>query len=292
MNKIILSKKLAIIFIIYFIFSINIVNSQESQWTSGTGVCEFGLFTTKMQARNTALEEARLSAIYKIAGVHIKEEIIDIMAQSKVNLKNEKVLNLFSSFSRSTSYGIIVDERKPYIFDDLIKENGVDKYKIVLEVKVKIPKEKPDPKFLLKLRTNSADYFEGDKIEIFAKANEVCNLHLFLIQSGFPDFVVQVLIPNNFNDGKLKKPYREYKFPEKGWFEAKIFSGASISPEIIYGVAIKEGYDLESNLSFNKKNSSTNLIEFSVVELSKQLSRIPLNQRTDASVPITIIKKE
>jgi hypothetical protein len=268
------------------IFYPSIVHAGETIEITVSGEAVADDTRTIEDVKNEAIGKARSAAIEQVAGIKIQSETI---------LRD---FNMQSSFVAALSTGHIVEEKiKKWDVQAVKKDDNsapVLIYKVILDAKVALEREKIDPSFKIYTSINRTVFKEGDDVLLTVKTTEDCYLTIFAVTQ---DNKVFLLLPNKYNKNNLIRKDKVFVYPSGNdisrgvCLKAGLLPGNNKAKEMIRVIAtkkpinfsphvFKEGIGLESF----KGNTAT------LNELIKELVMIPTNERTDAFVAYEIVR--
>jgi len=192
---------------------------------------------TPEEAEEQAIYNACRDAIQYYSGVEIMERTLDIQAASQ----KEIILDHFSSLSKQTTTGIILEKQ---IIHNKIVTDGVNLVKVVV-LKVKVGKQKGvrDPYFNVTAQLNDDTFKEDEKLEITVQSSKDCYITVLNICS---DDAVYVLFPNRYRDNNFLKAGEIFKLPNEDdkrmelSFPLKLREGQDKDVEMIKILATKK----------------------------------------------------
>jgi len=275
------------VFIIVFCPTLFFVRGLDGQsigtWIQSSGETIIQNMTPE-QAKNLVRQKARLDAVEKVCGVHIRSETM------------VKDFTLIGDFLRSVSYGHVVEEKDVQWSVETIPSARTDEPpQILLKVRLwanVVPETgAPDPYFKIDLKLNRTFFQPGDEILVQIMPTTDCYVTVFDLAGNDS---VYFLFPNRFQKDFPLEEKVVLEIPEKKLREAGVRllaenrNGILQENRMIYAVATKKKLIFLYDTDQPESSALTTINKMSVFNLARRLSEIPVNERTDALVFYTV----
>ena len=271
--------------LILSLFNASLAHADSKQWEIGEAYVSLAA-RTQEEAREEAKQRAIKEAIEKVAGVHIRSELI-----VQADMESQQILEHINSLSYAHCIGHEILEEKPVID---AKSNQTSYY-VRVRARIAIDKEKGDPGFCIKANLNRTVFQEMDEMSIQVRPTLDCYVTIFNI---LPGGKASVIFPNRYHPSGLVRKGEVFIFPgqedlERGInLRAMVLTGSNRSFERMLIIATLDDEDLiESDFAeaiygqFNEKETSLEDLVF------KKLIRIDPARRTTAVVPFEVRSK-
>jgi hypothetical protein len=234
-------------------------------------------------AKERAIQKACKRAIEYYSGIEISGRVIDLKAE----YQNEILLNNFSSLTKLTTQGIILEKE---ILADEIISNGNQLQKVVT-IKVKVDKQKgeKDPAFEISPELNREYFKDGEEMELFVKSSKDCYLTILNICSNDS---VYVIFPNEYRKDNFIKSGETFLLPNSNDKEIGLYFPVNLLPnknddiEMIKVIATKQKIDFSSIYSF----SAYGTYQSTLKDLQSWLLKIPRNEIEEIDLQYFIYK--
>ena len=283
-------KMVVFIFLFFTIYSFCFASDKKIRYEIVEGRNNLSGITQE-EARLKALNSARAEAIRIVAGTQLRSETFGLDVEIS-SLKTNDIFSVFQVFNRSFSSGRVVEEE--------ILEEGIVSitdepgkppiyiYRVKLRAGVKLEKGKIDPGFKLELSLNKNSFKDGDAMQITLKSSKDCYFNVFNVLA---DETLAVLYPNSRMKDNFLPAATEIRLPSPGTkLRVGLLPGMERTTEMIFVIATKEKIDFAEGELVKQPCKIISSYHAGILELSRWLANIPLDQRTEASVQYVIKK--
>ena len=166
---------------------------------------------TPEEARAKALEAARGEAIACAVGIDVRN-----LEYRAIEEGGESFRDVFLSFSRQTSFGQVVDQRRPEWSECKIpipdRSLPITVYQARMEVKVERQEGRPDPGFVVEVTPNKERFIDGERMQLEITATRPCHVTVFNITAA--DTVV-VILPHEYRPASHVEPGDTLRMPDE-----------------------------------------------------------------------------
>jgi len=266
----------------------SIVFSAECNWVEATGEAVVENITPD-EARQTAINRARISAIESKTGVRVHGSTI------------VKDYQLLADMVQTLSQGYITDEKiikwEQGLFQESQDKAPLTTYKVQLSACVAGVGEK-DPYFKVDAKLNKPVFIEGDEAIITVKTSRDAYLHIFNLTA---DDRISPIAPSTTLPIIPIKANKEFKFPPEGFgLLMSVIKDKKRSSECFIIVATKEPYDFMglANSPLTKGTPSPLAGEgrvrgksMTVPEFYKNIIKIPSNAKAEEMLVYEVVAK-
>ena len=263
--------------LIFILFSVSLclcgklAFASDCNWVEATGEAAVENITPD-EARQTAINRARISAIESKTGVRVHGSTM------------VKDYQLLADMVQTLSQGYIIDEKiikwEQELFQESQDKAPLTTYKVKLSACVAGVGEK-DPYFKIDAKLNKPVFIEGDEAEITIKANRNSYINIFNLTA---DDRVSLIAPSVTLPIIPVKANKEFKFPPEGFgLLMSVIKDKKRSSECFIIVATKEPYDF---IGMNKKTESMTVPEF-----YKNIIKIPSNAKAEEMLVYEVVAK-
>jgi len=271
----------------------SIVFSAECDWVESTGEAVVENITPD-EARQTAINRARISAIESKTGVRVHGSTI------------VKDYQLLADMVQTLSQGYITDEKiikwEQGLFQESQDKAPLTTYKVQLSACVAGVGEK-DPYFKIDAKLNKPVFIEGDEAVITVKTSRDAYLHIFNLTA---DDRISPIAPSTTLPIIPIKANKEFKFPPEGFgLLMSVIKDKKRSSECFIIVATKEPYDFIglTNSPLTKGTPSPLAGEdrvrgedvrgksMTVPEFYKNIIKIPSNAKAEEMLVYEVVAK-
>ena len=267
-------------------FLLNLSFASECNWVEATGEAVVENITPD-EARQTAINRARISAIESKTGVRVHGSTI------------VKDYQLLADMVQTLSQGYITDEKiikwEQGLFQESQDKAPLTTYKVQLSACVAGVGEK-DPYFKVDAKLNKPVFIEGDEAIITVKTSRDAYLHIFNLTA---DDRISPIAPSTTLPIIPIKANKEFKFPPEGFgLLMSVIKDKKRSSECFIIVATKEPYDF---IGFAKTSSSPPLEggdkgvvraeSMTVPEFYRNIIKIPSNAKAEEMLVYEVVAK-
>lgn len=166
---------------------------------------------TPEEARGKALEVARGEAIACAVGIDVHSLDYRAIEEGGASFRD-----VFLSFSRQTSSGRVVDQRRPQWSECKIPIPGqslpITVYQARIEVKVARQEGRPDPGFAVQVTPNKEKFTDGERMQLEITATRSC--HVTVLNITAADTVV-VILPHEYRPASYVEPGDTLRMPDE-----------------------------------------------------------------------------
>jgi len=245
--------------------------ASDCNWVEATGEAAVENITPD-EARQTAINRARISAIESKTGVRVHGSTM------------VKDYQLLADMVQTLSQGYIIDEKiikwEQELFQESQDKAPLTTYKVKLSACVAGVGEK-DPYFKIDAKLNKPVFIEGDEAEITIKANRNSYINIFNLTA---DDRVSLIAPSVTLPIIPVKANKEFKFPPEGFgLLMSVIKDKKRSSECFIIVATKEPYDF---IGMNKKTEGLTVPEF-----YRNIIKIPSNAKAEEMLVYEVVAK-
>ena len=269
-------------------FLLNLSFASECNWVESTGEAVVENITPD-EARQTAINRARISAIESKTGVRVHGSTI------------VKDYQLLADMVQTLSQGYITDEKiikwEQGLFQESQDKAPLTTYKVQLSACVAGVGEK-DPYFKVDAKLNKPVFIEGDEAVITVKTSRDAYLHIFNLTA---DDRISPIAPSATLPIIPIKANKEFKFPPEGFgLLMSVIKDKKRSSECFIIVATKEPYDFMglANSPLTKGTPSPLAGEgrvrgksMTVPEFYKNIIKIPSNAKAEEMLVYEVVAK-
>src|SRR3990172_1240780 len=264
----------------------SIVFSAECDWVESTGEAVVENITPD-EARQTAINRARISAIESKTGVRVHGSTI------------VKDYQLLADMVQTLSQGYITDEKiikwEQGLFQESQDKAPLTTYKVQLSACVAGVGEK-DPYFKIDAKLNKPVFIEGEEATMTIKTSRDAYLHIFNLTA---DDRISPIAPSITLPIIPIKANKEFKFPPEGFgLLISVIKDKKRSSECFIILATKEPFDF---IGFAKTSSSPPLEggdkgvvraeSMTVPEFYKTIIKIPSNAKAEEMLVYEVVAK-
>jgi hypothetical protein len=216
---------------VYFAFAAS-VHAADCKWIDTVGEAAVENITPE-EARQTALNRARIKAVETVSGLHVQGSSL------------VKDVTLITDFIRTLSMGYVLEEKIVGWNSRTVQEKPeappVTLYKVSMRSCVAAARL-GDPYFRVRGEISRPVYVTGEEAVIKASCTKTCYLTILNLTA---DNKMKVLMPNTFEPAAHLAPDESYTFPQKGLsLEMSLLQGHKKDTEAFYLVATKEALNL------------------------------------------------
>src|SRR3990172_9105132 len=260
--------------------------ASECNWVESTGEAAVENITPD-EARQTAINRARISAIESKTGVRVHGSTM------------VKDYQLLADMVQTLSQGYITDEKiikwEQGLFQESQDKAPLTTYKVQLSACVAGVGEK-DPYFKIDAKLNKPIFIEGDEAIITVKTSRDAYLHIFNLTA---DDRISPIAPSTTLPIIPIKANKEFKFPPEGFgLLMSVIKDKQRSSECFIIVATKEPFDF---IGFAKTSSSPPLEggdkgvvraeSMTVPEFYKNIIKNPSNSKAEEMLVYEVVAK-
>jgi len=238
---------------------------------------------TPEQARQRAIQQARLNSIERQCGVNLQAETM------------VKDFVLSGDFVHSVSYGQVISEKlvKEWVEIDQPAIDQPPHLTYVVEIKIEVLCEfgQPDPSFRITLKANKSTFVTGEEMILNISATQDCYLTVINYSA---DDKIYFLVPSKiFIENKLTANVPQ-ELPsalmrQQGvHFRMNTMPGQSQSSEVIQVIATKRKINFLDELENENGYAMLPTVSIAGTNLARWLSTIPVSERADAQMVIEI----
>src|SRR3989338_4995185 len=255
----------------------SIVFSAECDWVESTGEAVVENITPD-EARQTAINRARISAIESKTGVRVHGSTI------------VKDYQLLADMVQTLSQGYITDEKiikwEQGLFQESQDKAPLTTYKVQLSACVAGVGEK-DPYFKVDAKLNKPVFIEGDEAVITVKTSRDAYLHIFNLTA---DDRISPIAPSTTLPIIPIKANKEFKFPPEGFgLLMSVIKDKKRSSECFIILATKEPYDFISSPLVGEGRVRGG--GMTVPEFYKNIIKIPSNAKAEEMLVYEVVAK-
>jgi hypothetical protein len=259
-------------------------NEIQPRWVKATGV---GFAKEPNKAFDDAINKARANALKEL-GITIKAGEYRQKTED-----NESLVDFYSSFSESSTRGLIIEEKivnktKP----EIVQLEGSDEYltKVQVDIEALVAPQviDPDPTYKVEVFTERIVYNEMEPVQFRIFATKDGYLTIFNIKND----TLNVIFPNQMlKDNFVKGGDTIYFPPKKSKLRLRLLTspGQARSDEMFIAILTKENIPFdEGKLVENSK------VKFKQAQLSayaKWLYQISPDRRTSDIKVLSVVKK-
>ena len=263
-------------------FLLNLSFASECNWVEATGEAVVENITPD-EARQTAINRARISAIESKTGVRVHGSTI------------VKDYQLLADMVQTLSQGYITDEKiikwEQGLFQESQDKAPLTTYKVQLSACVAGVGEK-DPYFKVDAKLNKPVFIEGDEAVITVKTSRDAYLHIFNLTA---DDRISPIAPSTTLPIIPVKANKEFKFPPEGFgLLMSVIKDKKRSSECFIIVATKEPYDFISSPLAGEdrvRGEDVRGKSMTVPEFYKNIIKIPSNPKAEEMLVYEVVAK-
>ena len=260
------------------------------QWIETTGEAAVENITPE-EARQLALNRARIKAIEGVSDVHVHAITL---------VKN---LSLAADFIQTLSSGYVLGEKDIEWSSKAYQEKKDSLPLTIYTVKLKscvAPTKTGDPYFKIKGELNRLVFIAGEDAKIKATCTKDCYLTIINLTA---DDKAKVLLPNEYEPSPLIRGGETYNFPAGGLgLEMYPLAGHKKDSEVFILIATKERFDLllktpssQSSVAkgFNLDNETDRKLGKDILpkDLYTALLSIPADNRAEEILAYEVVTK-
>lgn len=217
--------------LVYFTLAVP-VYAADCKWIDTVGEAAVEN-TTPEEARQTALNRARIKAVESASGLHVQGNSL------------VKDFTLISEFIQAMSMGYVLEEKIVGWKSRTVQENPqsspVTLYKVTMKSCVAAARP-GDPYFKVRGELSRPIYVTGEEAVIKASCSKACYLTILNLTA---DNKMKVLMPNSVESTARLLPGESFTFPPKGLsLEMSPLHGHKKDTEAFYLVATTEAMNL------------------------------------------------
>ncbi len=249
---------------------------------------------TPEEAKTKALEAARGEAIAFAVGRVIRN--LDYRALEEAG---ESFRDVFLSFSRQTSSGKVVDERRPEWSECKIPTSGrslpITVYRARIEVKVARQEGRPDPGFAVEVTPNKERFIDGEGMQLEITATRPC--HVTVLNITAADTVV-VILPHEHRPASYVEPGDTLRVPdehEKAMgisYPVTVPEGRRQATERVLVIATRTEPSLGVGWRNTAHHNQVPTRKAALVHMMRWLVQVPREEWTEADVVYQVRAKE
>jgi hypothetical protein len=182
------------------------LHAQEKKVVEGVGRIQISEDMTMSQAKERALQEARLDALRKAGVAEIVSETSALFQESTL----EKTDQLFSSIIQVDMRGEVADIK--VLREEKKAEYGQWFQEVVIEATVYLHAESPDPNFRAEVSGVREVYYSGDALTFDAYPFHDAYLRVFVVSAER----AELLFPNAWEKNHALTAGKKQTFPPSG----------------------------------------------------------------------------
>ena len=247
---------------------------------------------TPEEARDKALQAARGEAIASAVGIDVRN--LDYRALEE---GGESFRDVFLSFSRQTSSGQVVDERRPEWTECKIPIPGqplpITVYQARIEVKVARQEGRPDPGFAVEVTPNKETFTDGERMQLEITATRPC--HVTVLNITAADTAV-VILPHEHRPASYVGPGDTLRVPDEDEkamgisYPVTVPEGRTQAAERILVIATRTERPLGAGCTGLHNQVPTR--KAALVHLMRWLVQVPREEWAEDDVAYTVKAKE
>ena len=274
-------RRLALAFILFL--SLPLCAQEGGRWVKGKASA-FGTDFGKMQSE--AVKRARADALNQ-AGIVVSASSFRVQSED-----NKSLNDYYSQFTEATSRGIITDERNIKISDPVrvTKSAGKDErlFQIdaTIEAYIVVPDGISDPGFSVQVRTDRTTYRESEPVLLAITSSKNGYVTVFHVKND----TIQIPFPNGLSKDNKVSARKKFLFPSDYELYLTVEGAEKSSIEEFIVVVTKEDIPVVEVGDAKIVGDQLILPKLSLTELSRWLSKIPLDIRTMDHVILTVVK--
>ena len=258
-------------------FLLNLSFASECNWVEATGEAVVENITPD-EARQTAINRARISAIESKTGVRVHGSTI------------VKDYQLLSDMVQTLSQGYITDEKvikwEQGLFQESQDKAPLTTYKVQLSACVAGVGEK-DPYFKIDAKLNKPVFIEGDEAVITVRSSRDSYLNIFNLTA---DDRINLIAPSATLPIIPVKANKEFKFPPEGFgLLMSVIKDKKRSSECFIILATKEPYDFISSPLVGEGRVRGK--SMTVPEFYRNIIKIPSNAKAEEMLVYEVVAK-
>ena len=180
---------------------------KNAYWVTTSGVAEHGREETAKSALVRAKDAARLKAVKKVVGVHVKSNFYHY--QATLGHKNHEVIQDVTS---QLAQGTVLDERVVSSACRPLDAKGKrHRCEVRLECQVMDRRARKDPGYKVSIKANKRNFVHGDRAMVVARVTRPSFLYVFC----FSGDEITLLFPNRFRKSNLVRANARFVFPDR-----------------------------------------------------------------------------
>lgn len=272
-----------IVIALLLLLSLPLCAQEKGRWVKGKASV-FGTDFGKMQTE--AVKRARADALNQ-AGIVVSASSFRVQTEDNKNLND-----YYSQFSEATSRGIITDERNIKISDPVrvsgAQAKGERMFQIdaELEAFVVIPAGIADAGFTVAVQTNKTTFREHEPVTLAITPSKDGYVTIFHVKND----TIQIPFPNALSRNNKVTAKKKFVFPTDYELYLTIDGTEKTSVEEFIVVVTKEDISAADIGDAKIVGDELQLPKMTMTELSRWLSKIPLNIRTMGYVVLTVVR--
>ena len=265
----------------------------EDGWIEAWGEARVEGITPE-KARDKALQAARGEATAFAVGIDVRN--LDYRAFEE---GGESFRDVFLSFSRQTSSGQIVDQRRPEWSECKIPIPGrslpITVYQARIEVKVAPQEGRADPGFAVDVTPNKETFTDGEGMQLEITATRPCHVTVMNITSA--DTVV-VILPHEHRPASFVEPGDTLRVPDEDEramgisYPVTVPEGRRQATERILVIATRTKPSLGAGWRRTGGFNQVPTRKAALVNLMRWLVQVPRQEWTEADVFYRVQAKE
>jgi hypothetical protein len=272
---------------LFLIVSIQPVFAEDTYWVEVPGEASTSNITSE-EARQGALQDARVKALRKAAELHASQ-IAEFQTQAdafKLAGAYREYFALFPDFIRSISYGRIIEET---IVGETTLPTG--RYHMTLKARVALETARQPTDFTLAIKLNQPRFTVGENLSITLQTDKDCYVTIFNLQ---PNGIATILLPDQVITNNFLPAGKGLQFPPEGMkYQMALLPGDQSTTEMILVVATREPIPFFADQATSPDgNSSLPDLKAMLSEFNRWLVAIPPEQRTASGATFDIVAKE
>lgn len=266
-----------------FFLSIPLGAQEGGRWVKGKASA-FGSDFGKMQSE--AVKRARADALNQ-AGIVVSASSFRVQSED-----NKSLNDYYSQFTEATSRGIITDEKNIKISDPVRVTKSADKGERLFQIDasldafVVVPEGNTDPGFTVQVRTDRTTYRESEPVSLAITSSKNGYITIFHVKND----TIQIPFPNGLSKDNRVSAGKKFIFPSDYELYLTVEGAEKTSVEEFIVVATKEDIPIVDIGDAKIVGDQLILPKLSLTELSRWLSKIPLDIRTMDHVVLTVVK--
>lgn len=274
-------KKITLFFLLIIVA---LLSAQEKgTWVKGKASV-FGSDFKKMQI--DAVKRARADALNQ-AGIVVSASSYRVQSET-----NKEMNDYYSQFTEATSRGIITQERNIKISDPkrLTKTSAQDEILFQIDAEVEafvvIPEGTTDPGLSVSLNTKRITFRESEPVELEITPSKDGFITIFHVKND----TIQIPFPNGLSKNNKVQAKKKFVFPSEYELYLTVDGDEKTSNEEFIVVLTKESIPIMENNEVKIIGGELILPKLTLTELSRWLSKIPLNQRAVDHKVLAVVK--
>ncbi len=248
---------------------------------------------TPEEAKAKALQAARGEAIASVVGIEVRN--LDYRALEE---GGQSFRDVFLSFSRQTSFGQVVDQRRLEWSECKIPVPGrslpITVYRARTEVKVEPQEGRPDPGFAVEVTPNKETFTDGERMQLEITATKPCHVTVLNITAD----TAVVILPHEHRPASYVGPGDTLRVPDEDEkamgisYPVTVPEGWTQAAERILVIATRTERPLGGGWRRTGHHNQVPTRKAALVQLMRWLVQVPREEWAEDDVGYTVTAKE